>query len=272
MGYEGEICKLVEELKLRRYSGETIKGYSDAVTRYLKSGKTPREFLLSYYEGSKSAMRGNYFAIKFFYENALRQKFDEKIPIARKGSHLPVVLGKEEVCGMLDATINLKHRLVISLLYYAGLRLGEAMKIKWQDIDFGRSTMHIKKAKGDKDRIVFLHEKILQIMEENGIKKEGLILMSERGSSYNERTIQEIVKAAARKAGIKKQVTPHTLRHCFATHLLEAGADIRHIQKLLGHSDMRTTMVYLHVAQIKPRMAHSPLDSLYNIPHGEAKL
>ena len=161
---------------------------------------------------------------------------------------LPSVLSKEEVNGMLNSLSNLKHKLVLGLLYYAGLRLSEVRRLKWQDIDFSRIVIHVKKAKGDKDRIVFLHDALSRIIEENGFKKERLVLVSERGSLYSERAIQEIAKIAARKAGIKKRVTPHTLRHSFATHLLEAGADIRHIQKLLGHSNLQTTQIYTHVA------------------------
>ena len=121
-------------------------------------------------------------------------------------------------------------------------------RLRWDDIDFARKIIHIKKAKGDKDRIIFLHELLSRIIEENGIKKEGFVLFSERGSLYSERTVQEIVKVASKKAGIMKKVTPHILRHSFATHLLEAGADIRHIQRLLGHANLQTTQVYTHVA------------------------
>lgn len=240
--------KLREELKLRRYSDRTAKRYSDVVNKYVKSGKTARDFLLSYSDKSKSTMRGTYFALKFYNENVLSQKFDEKIPLARKSSALPVVLGREEVMGMLNAVFNPKHRLVLGLLYYAGMRLNEIRKLKWQDIDFERKIIHIKKAKGDKDRIVFLHGALNNIIENNGIKKEGYVLISERGLLYNDRTVQEIVKIAAKKAKITKNVSPHTLRHSFATHLLEAGADIRHIQKLLGHSNLQTTQIYTHVA------------------------
>ena len=240
--------RLAEEFRLRRYSGRTAKRYADVVIKYLKSGKTARDFLLSYSDKSRSMMRGTYFALKFYNENVLSRKFDEKIPLAKDGFALPVVLSKDEVKRMIDKTANLKHKLVLCLLYYAGMRLDEARKLKWQDMDFDRGTMHIKKAKGDKDRIVFLHDKLRKIIEDCGIRKEGLLMISERGFLYNERTIQEIVKNASVRTGIKKKVSPHTLRHCFATHLLEGGADIRHIKKLLGHSNLQTTQIYTHVA------------------------
>ena len=120
--------------------------------------------------------------------------------------------------------------------------------MRWQDIDFERDLIHIKQTKGEKERVVFLHEKLKEFLSKYGIRNSGLVLISERGRRYNERTIQQIVKNAARKAGIKKKVTPHTLRHSFATHLLEAEADIRHIQQLLGHKSLRTTKIYTHVA------------------------
>lgn len=248
MGEDKRLTKLIEELKLRKYSRKTIKKYVEITKKFLESGNSSRAFLLSHSSKSNSMMRGIYFALKFFYGKVLEQQFDEKIPLAKKGLKLPVVISKEEVRAMFEATKNQKHKLALGLLYYGGLRLNEVRKLKWQDLDIARKTIHIKKSKGDRDRVVFLHEQLKQFLDENGIKKDGFILFSERGSVYSERSIQQIVKNAARKAGIKKKITPHTLRHSFATHLLEAGADIRYIQKLLGHKDLKTTQIYTHVA------------------------
>lgn len=242
------IGKLVEEIKLRRYSHQTGKSYISIVKSFIVSGKTPREFLLSYSIKSKSTMRGAYFALKFFYENVLDEHFEEKIPLARKSLKLPLVLSKEETNKMIGSINNLKHKIVVMFLYYAGLRLDEARNIRWGDIDFDREIIHLKTAKGDKERIVFLHKKLGDILKIYGVNKEGLLFVSQRAGKYNKRTIQQIVKNAARKAGIMKNVTPHTLRHSFATHLLENGADIRYIQQLLGHKDLKTTQIYTHVA------------------------
>jgi len=241
------IGKLIEEIKLRKYSYQTGKAYISVVKRFLKSGKTPREFLLSYPNKSRSTMRSAYFALKFFYENALNKRFDEKLPLAKKSLKLPSVLSREEICRMMKVTTNLKHKLVLMFLYYAGLRLDEVRNLKWQDIDFDRGIIHVKTAKGEKERVVFIHSKLKEMLETYGVNK-GLVFISQRGRKYNKRTIQQIVKNSARKAGIKKKVTPHTLRHSFATHLLEAGADIRYIQQLLGHKSLRTTQIYTHVA------------------------
>lgn len=243
-----QIGKLIEEIKLRKYSYQTGKAYISVVKGFLKSGKTPREFLLSYSTKSRSTMRSVYFALKFFYENVLNEKFDEKLPLAKKDLKLPVVLSREEISKMIEVTNNIKHKLVLMFLYYAGLRLDEVRNLKWQDIDFDREIIHIQTAKGEKERVVFLHPKLKEMLKIYGINKQGLVFISQRGRKYNKRTIQEIVRKTAKKAGIKKRVTPHTLRHSFATHLLEGGADIRYIQQLLGHKSLKTTQIYTHIA------------------------
>ncbi len=143
---------------------------------------------------------------------------------------------------------HLKHKLIIMFLYYAGLRLDEVRNIRWNDIDFDREIIHVKTAKGDTERIVFLHQRIIEILSLFGVKNTGLVFISQRDTKYHKRTIQQIIKSAAHRAGIYKKVTPHTLRHSFATHLLENGADIRFIQQLLGHKDLKTTQIYTHVA------------------------
>lgn len=240
--------KLSEELRLRKHSRQTEKAYVFIIKRFLDSGLQPREFLLGYTDKSRSAIRGAYFALKFFYEHVLRQKLDETIPLAKNKGKLPVVLSKEEVNRMLEATLNLKHRLVLMFLYYAGVRLNEIINVTWENLDFERGVIHLKVAKGEKERVIFLHEKLKSFMDYFGMKKEGLVFLSNAGKKYNKRTIEVIVGTAAKKAGIGKRVTPHTLRHSFATHLLEGGADIRHIQKLLGHSSLQTTQIYTHVA------------------------
>ena len=193
-------------------------------------------------------MRSVYFALKFFYENVLNERFDEKLPLAKSKQKLPVVLSRSEIQRLFEVTTNIKHKVVLALLYYAGLRLSEVRNLRWQDIDFEREVIHLKTAKGEKERVIFLHKNLEKLLDMYGIRRSGLILTSERGRKYNERTIQQIVKNAARKAGIRKKVTPHTLRHSFATHLLEAGADIRYIQQLLGHKSLRTTQIYTHIA------------------------
>ncbi|RLF27872.1 MAG: integrase [Thermoplasmata archaeon] len=242
------IGKLIEEIKLRKYSYQTGKLYIGVVKRFLKSEKTPRNFLLTYSNKSRSTIRTTYFALKFFYKNVLKERFDENIPLTGQKTKLPVVLNKREVTRIIDVTENLKHKLVLMFLYYAGLRLDEMVNLRWQDIDFDRELIHIKTSKGEKERIIFLHYKLKELLKVYGIRKQGLVFKSQRDKKYSKRSIQQIIKKSAKKADIHKKITPHTLRHSFATHLLEAGADIRYIQQLLGHKSLRTTQIYTHVA------------------------
>jgi site-specific recombinase XerD len=245
---EGLLNKFSEEIKLRGYSVQTEKTYLNLVNKFIDSGKSPRDYLLSYTDKSRSSIRSVYFAIKFLYENVLDRKFDEKIPLAQKDAKLPEVLNKDEIQRLFCSTSNLKHRVLLMFLYYTGMRVSEVISIKWEDLDFERKTMHIRLAKGSKDRVVFLHDTLIDFLKNFMIGRTGIIFLSNFGKKYSKRTVQIIVKNTARKAGILKKVTPHTLRHSFATHLLEAGADIRSIQSLLGHNNLQTTQVYTHVA------------------------
>ncbi len=241
------IGKFTEEMKLRKYSSKTGKSYISIIKRFLNYKKSPRNFLMLHAGKSRSTVRSIYFALKFFYEKVLDEKFNEKIPLVKKKIKLPIVLNKEEIIEMFEVTKNAKHKTVLALLYYAGLRLSEVINLKWNDVDFNRDVIHVKITKGGNERVVFLHEKLKGLLKDlSGSSK--LILISERGNKYNKRTIQQIVKNSAKKAKISKRVTPHTLRHSFATHLLEAGADIRYIQSLLGHKNLQTTRVYTHIA------------------------
>ncbi len=243
------IQKFQQELKIRKYSIKTIHLYSDIIELYLRSKKNSRDFLLSRSDKSRSTMRVNYFALKFYSERVLNKKFDEDIPLTKKDKKLPLVLNKKEIHKMIDVTYNLKHKLVLMFLYYAGLRLNEARNMRWTDLDFERELIHLKIAKGGRERVIFLHQRLQDTLKVYGLKDDGLIFIPDSdGHKYSPRTIQEIVKHAAKAANIRKIVSPHTLRHSFATHLLEAGADIKYIQLLLGHKDIKTTQIYTHVA------------------------
>ncbi len=240
--------RLVEETKLRKYSSRTAKAYAQTISRFIDSGKTAHEFLLHNTDKSRSTMRTVYFALSFFYEKVLNFRFREQLPLAKNAGKIPKVLNKEEVEQLLEATLNIKHKLLMAVMYYGGLRLDEVISLKWTDFDYIRDTIHLKTAKGSKERVIFLHPKIKNLLEIFGKKSEGLIFPSARDGKLSSRTVELIVRHAAAKAGISKRVTPHTLRHSFATHLLEAGADIRSIQQLLGHKDLKTTQIYTHVA------------------------
>jgi site-specific recombinase XerD len=233
------IDNLIKEIKLRKYSNQTEKVYVSIVDKFLDSKLSVKEFLLKYSDKSRSKIRHVYFALKFFNENVLDQRFNKKIPIAKNNLNLPIVLNKKEILDIINLTKNVKHKLVLCFLYYGGLRLSEVINLKWNDLDFERELIHIKLGKGAKDRVVFLHERLKNLLKNYSKNDGNFILISERGGKYNKRSIQQIVRIASEKAEINKKVTPHTLRHSFATHLLEAGADIRYIQKLLGHKNIK---------------------------------
>jgi site-specific recombinase XerD len=240
--------KLKEELILRKYSPQTIDTYQNIVRKMIESGKSPRDFLLSKQNKTDSTLRTMFFAIQFFYENCLNKSLKAKVPLAKKQKKLPEVLNQKEIQKLLETPHNPKHRLIIYLLYYSGLRLSELINLRWENLDLERKLINVKNGKGNKDRTIFLHDRIISEIEKVGFGKTGYVFISSRGTKYSKKTIQQIVGQNSKKAGITKRVTPRTLRHSFATHLLENGADIRYIQKLLGHADLKTTQIYTHVA------------------------
>ncbi len=248
-GAERLLLRLDEELLLRGYSPRTRKSYGGVCRRFLLSGEDARTFLLRFTERSRSTMRTVYFALRFLHVHVLKSGFDEEIPLARREARLPSVLSREEVRSMLDGTMNLKHRVLLSLLYYGGLRLSEVTSLRWEDIDTDRGTVHIKRGKGAKDRIVFLHPRVWSLLSELGRNEGGLVVAPGNGQRpYAPRSVQLLVSNAALKAGVRRRVTPHTLRHSFATHLIEAGADVFRVQALMGHKNPSTTRIYTHLA------------------------
>ena len=243
------LSKLEDEMQIRKFSPQTKKQYIAIILKYLRSNKSMKDFLLNNSYQSNSKARSIYFALQFYTKTVLREGFSEDLPLVKKAQKLPIVLNKQEIGTMIKFTNNLKHKAVLIFLYYPGMRLSEIRNLKMEDIDLERNIIHIKVSKGSKHRVIFLHDNVRAILP---IFEDGnYIFSSNRGKKYHGKTIQQIVSQAARRAGIKRKVTPHTLRHSFATHLLEGGASIRLIQKLLGHSSLRTTQIYTHVANIE---------------------
>ena len=200
-------------------------------------------------------------AIKYFYLEICKSSTKIDIKFAKTASKLPVVLSRNEIERMIDSIKNPKHKLLISLSYGAGLRVSEAINLKIKDIDLGELTIHIKGAKGNKDRISILSEKI-----SNGLKElialrnaNDYLFASNRGGKLDERSAQKVFENALRNSDIKKDATFHSLRHSFATHLLENGVDVRYVQEVLGHANIRTTQLYTKVTNPSLKNIRSPL-------------
>ena len=202
-------------------------------------------------------------ALKLYFKTIHEKNIDiDKIHRPKREKVLPNVLSKEEVFKIIDLTKNLKHKTLLALIYSAGLRISEALAMKPNDIDSARMLIHIKNAKGKKDRYTLLSEKILLLLREyyTIYKPKEYLFEGQFGGQYSSRSAQTILKEAVKRAGINKPVSLHTLRHSFATHLLESGTDLRYIQDLLGHSSPKTTMIYTHVSSTSLKKIKNPFD------------
>jgi site-specific recombinase XerD len=262
-----DLSKVINELKLKGYSPKTVKSYTFNIKKFIESSKKPREFILELIERGKSneTIRLSGFAIKFYLNTLKKQdpsivNLINNLPNSKRENKLPKVLSREDIQKMILATKNLNHRLIIQIGYAAGLRISEIVNLKWEEIDFDREIIHLKRAKGKKDRVVMLSKKVKENLINLDLKKDGHVFKTNRGKKYSQRAIQKILENASKKAGIKKKVTPHMLRHSFATHLLEQGTDIRYIKDLLGHSNIETTLIYTKVSNKDISKIKSPLD------------
>jgi len=206
-------------------------------------------------------------SIKFYYEKVLgREKQYYNIYRPRKEYKLPKVLSKSEVKSILDSTSNIKHKSILMLIYSAGLRRSELINLKILDIDSKRMVINILGAKGNKDRISLLSENFLKLLREyyKKYKPKEYLFEGMNGGKYSPTSIANILKKASKKANINKNVTPHMLRHSFATHLLEQGTDLRYIQELLGHKSSKTTEIYTHVSKKAIDKIKNPVDDFFN--------
>jgi len=199
-------------------------------------------------------------AIKFFYYQVMRSYFKSNIRFAKRSKKLPVVLTKDEILRILDCISNPKHRLMVALAYGSGLRISEVMSLKAKDLLLAEGTIHIKDAKGKKDRLSIIPDKLRFELEAIVLSKSpnDYLFYSERGGKLTARTVAKIFRKAKKEAGITKDATFHSLRHSFATHLLENGTDIRYVQSLLGHNNIRTTQLYTQVTHNAIRKIESP--------------
>ena len=265
------------EMLRRRYSLQTIKIYVDFVKKFLvwysKDPKKIRkndikEFLYLKAERGASESSLNIYlqAIKFALENILGKKhFFIKLPYSKKKKKLPVFLSKEEVKMLFDAIKNPKHLLMIKLMYSSGLRVSELTNIKVQDLDFDHNVGWVRQGKGNKDRLfvlaLSLKKELKEFIENNNLENNSWLFKGRKGH-ISVKSIQMIIKRASKIAGIEKNVHPHTLRHSFATHLVENGYSLVNIQTLLGHNSPETTIIYVHMASPCLMNIKSPLDSI----------
>ncbi len=273
-----------ELLAIRQYSRKTIKSYAlslRSANEYMKTkektviSEADKEQFHRYFmylteerKVSVSTLRIARFAIEYYRSEivCIPVKLDFAYGL-RKKEHLPTIFSKWEIAKILNATNNLKHKLVLSLLYSAGLRLSEVIHLKVKDIDIRRKTVFVREGKGGKDRFTVLSDKLISDLTifMDGRKETDILFPSNQKSdsgnekSLSARTVQKILSNALTKSGIRKQGTPHDLRHSFATHLLETGTDIHFIQKLLGHQNLSTTTIYTRLANPKIAGVKSPL-------------
>jgi site-specific recombinase XerD len=261
------------ELKLRNYSFKTIKAYLGCLREYFDFQKINlekideekiKQFLLNKQDKNYSSQTVNLYlnSIKFFYREVLKIPQKINLKFSKRSKKLPIVLSRKEIKNIIDAIKNPKHKLIISLAYGAGLRISEVISLKVKDVNLEELTIHLKNAKGKKDRITIFPEKIKTDIQNLMASKNSnnYLFESERGGKLTERTAQKIFKKAFRGASIKKDATFHSLRHSFATHLLENGVDVRYVQELLGHQNIRTTQIYAKVTNPSVKNIRSPLN------------
>lgn len=264
--------KTEKVLRLRNYSPKTLKAYLRYIKQYIVFSKEKEikdkqkaieEFLLDKHKRQQSPQTINLAlnAVKFLYSEVLKdtQKIDLKF--AKRSKKLPIVLSRAEIKNIIEATDNAKYRLMISLGYACGLRVSEVINLHVADLDIDELVVHIKGTKGKKDRISILPEKLKNDLRNliAGKNSNYFLFDSNRGGKLTTTSLQKMFRKSLAKAEIKKSATFHSLRHSFATHLLENGTDVRYVQELLGHSNIRTTQRYTQVTNPKLKNIKSPL-------------
>jgi site-specific recombinase XerD len=272
------ISLLVDTILAHNYSSSTLRTYTSSFLKFLRDHQfrdpktiTQQEiikYLASIMERGLSASSGHSMvnALLFYYQQIEHQKgFELKLPRPKKEKKLPAVLTMEECAQIFRSVDNPKHKLLLLIGYGAGLRVSEIVTLQWNDILFSEHKIHIKNAKGKKDRMVMLPYSIVssldyyrKLYQPNKYVFEGQYA----GEPYSAGSAQAVMRAALKKSGLSKNATVHTLRHSFATHLLESGTDIRYIQKFLGHASIKTTTIYTHVSKMATDKISSPLDRL----------
>ncbi len=274
--YKQPIKDFVKWMHQRRYSKNTIDTYESMIIIFFKYHHTKditqitKEDLIDF--NTNYILANNYSytyqnqlvnAVKLFYKQVLNSVLDtEDLDRPKKANRLPEVLSLDEVKELLTLIKNVKHKTLLSLLYSCGLRIGEAISLKLTSIDFERNLLHVKSGKGRKDRYVPLSKTMIPLLKTyyTQYKPTTFVFEGQNGGNYSAVSARQVLKRALRHTSIKKHVTLHTLRHSYATHLLENGTDIRFIQELLGHNSPKTTMIYTHVSTTSLEKIKNPFD------------
>ncbi|RKE95462.1 tyrosine-type recombinase/integrase [Ichthyenterobacterium magnum] len=274
------LLKFKTILELKRYTPNTMKTYLNFIklfSEFFNFNDTHLEKLtdkdiitctiklVKIKQYSASSQKQLIGALNLFYKELFKRHIDFSIIYpSRSENYLPQILSKHEIKQILEHTNNIKHKAILATIYGMGLRISEAVNLKINDIDSNRMLVHIKNAKGKKDRIVMLPESLLALLRIyfKEYRPKVNLFEGQHSNAYSAGSIRKILKLSANKAKIKKPITVHTLRHTFATHLLENGTDIRIIQRLLGHKNIGTTLQYTQVAQSTITNVVSPLDAL----------
>jgi integrase/recombinase XerD len=273
--HDNEIQKCKQLMIRKRFSKHTIKSYLFHINRFLEqspmTSNHAEDTVIIYInhiagEEEKSSSYQNLAvnAIKFYIEDVCSKKMPEVVLRPKGEKKLPLVLSEQEVSSLIKSLQNIKHKTILSMIYSSGLRVSEAVHLKIEDIDLDRGIIRIEQSKGKKDRIVPLSRRVYEMYKQYSAvyKPKIWVFEGQTGGPYTIRSIQVIFHDACKKAGITKKATVHTLRHSYATHLLEKGTDIRIIQELLGHSSSKTTEIYTHVSNKLISRVVSPFDEL----------
>lgn len=265
------------ECKRRRYSDKTAKTYCYCINRFLAftrktidkiSKKDVRRFLehLSEKERTGNTMNVYHMALRFLFEEVLDKRIWIDIHYSKVPERMPVAITKDELRRLFDSINNEKHKLMVEFIYSAGLRVSELINLRVGDIEFGKNYGFVRHGKGNKDRIFVLSQKIeqkaIKLIKTEELRKDDFLFKSNRGKDYSTSILRMILKTAANKSGIEKRVNPHTLRHSFATHLIEEGCSLSEVQSMLGHKSPETSMIYVHMASPTMVKVRSPFDTL----------
>lgn len=268
-----------ERMKMQRYADNTIKSYTDYVSQFLKAmhqfeklSLIPIPNIEEYIKDkvhnggiSMSYQRSLIGAIKKLYLLLLNKDIAIEYLLPKRSQHkLPNFFSKDEIRTIFEVTHNIKHKAILMTIYSCGLRLSELLNLRIQDVRSSDQILRINQSKNNKDRIVYLSDKLLDVLREYyaAYKPKEYLFEGESNGQYSERSVQLILKKALKNGNISSPGSVHTLRHSYATHLIQSGIHIRVVQELLGHSSIKTTMIYTHVTDVDKKSTPSPLDFL----------